>query len=346
MFDTRVFDPQSAPRAEWDALHHFRRQRLDEDTPGEPIYPDADFEADVRRAWPMWENRRLMAWRGTTILGNAGHSFRRPGSPGYEDHATYLNLWGGVLTPFRRHGIATALLRATLPFIDAMGKTTISLGTFLPSGHAFATALGFEEKHRSIENRLDLATLDWDMIAAWHATPLPPSLDWERHAPRAPLDRLEPLYPQLTELLRAAPIGALDTPPPRYEISATRTWYEEMDRHGGSHHLLLLMHGSTVAGICEASHDARFPDRVFQALTAVAPAWQGKGLAKTLKAAMLTTIRTARPEARWIITSNANSNAPMLSINQRLGFRLHRQDSTWQTTRAALGQALDTRACP
>jgi GNAT superfamily N-acetyltransferase len=340
MMEIRLFDRKAAPRAEWEALHAYRRLRLEEDTPGEPLYPDADFEADVRRDWPLWESRRLMAWRDGSVVGNCGHSFRRPGSPDFAAHAAYVNVWGGVLRPFRRQGIATALLRATLPFIDGMGKTVISAGTALPEGHAFMAAVGFAEKHRSVENRLDLAALDWEMVAAWQAAEVPAGLTREIHSGRAPLGRLEALYPQFTALLQTVPLGALETPPPRYEIAATRVWYDELERHGGAHHLVLLMAGATVAGMCEAHADARFPDRVFQALTAVAPAWRGLGLGKWLKAKMLLLVRTAHPQARLVITSNANVNAPMLSINQRLGFRLHRQDSAWQISRAALGRYL------
>lgn len=36
---------------------------------------------------------------------------------------------------------------------------------------------------------------------------------------------------------------------------------------------------------------------------------------------MLTVIREEFPQAHYIETGNANVNAPMLSINQRLGFR-------------------------
>lgn len=341
MREIRHFDPQTAARGEWDALHRFRRLRVEEDTPGEPFTFDADFEADVKREWPLWQNRRLMAWRDGAIIGNCGHSFRRPGSPGAESHAAHINLWGGVLAPHRRQGLATALLRATLPFIDAMGKTIISLGTSAQEGRHFLAAIGAEEKHRSVENRLSLTSLDWPMLEAWRAAPLPAGLAWEVHTPRAPLERLAALYPQFTALLNTVPIGALEAPPMRYEITGTTTWYGELDRHGGAHHLILLMQGETVAGICEASHDARFPDRVFQALTAVAPAWRGQGLAKHLKAAMLFHIRAAHPEAVLMITSNANVNAPMLSINTRLGFRQHRQDSAWQISRDALARHLN-----
>jgi hypothetical protein len=41
-----------------------------------------------------------------------------------------------------------------------------------------------------------------------------------------------------------------------------------------------------------------------------------------------------------MITHNAHANAPMLSINQRLGFARHRDDRTYQLDRAVLASAL------
>lgn len=343
MFAIEVFEPSHATPSEWAALHSYRRARQEEDTPGEPIIPDADFETDLRREWPLWQSRRLIAVRDGGILGNCGQSYRRPGSENFASHAPYINLWGGVLTPHRRRGIATALLRAALPFIDAMGKTTISLSTETAAGGAFLAAIGAQEKHRSVENRLDLASLDWAGIDHWDRA-IPADLTWEIHVGRAPLARLETLYPQFTALLQTIPLGDLDIPPIRYEIAGTRIWYGELDRHGGAHHLALLMRGETVMGICEASHDARFPDRVFQALTAVAPEARGQGLAKALKARMLHLIRREHPGARWMITNNANVNAPMLSIKRRLGFRLHRQASNFQINRDTLAGYFDKLA--
>ena len=88
--------------------------------------------------------------------------------------------------------------------------------------------------------------------------------------------------------------------------------------------------------MCDASWDARFADRVYQQLTAVTRHWRGKGLAKGIKAAMLELVRSRHPEVRMVVTNNANTNAAMLSINQRLGFAVHRQDATYQIGREAL----------
>lgn len=50
-----------------------------------------------------------------------------------------------------------------------------------------------------------------------------------------------------------------------------------------------------------------------------------RSLGKWLKAAMLLRIREELPQVRVVATGNATSNAAMLSINVRLGFKPHRE---------------------
>eukprot|EP01035_Chromulina_nebulosa_P039235 gene39235-53041_t len=291
------------------------------------------FDAFMRKPMPRKEIERACR------MADA-HDFITRQAQGYD---TLVGERGTTLSGGQRQrlAIARALLRHLHAVMAARDKRLVTLHAHRPDGQAFLTAIGAEEKHRSVENRMDIAAVDWREMLAWQSATLPPGLAWEIHEPRVPATRLATLLDQFTALLQSMPLGALDIPPIRYELAATRAWYEELDRHGGAHYLVLLMAGPQVAAMCEASFDARFPDRLFQALTAVAPGWQGRGLAKAVKAAMLRLVHARHPQARWMITSNANVNAPMLSINTRLGFAVHRQDVSYQLTQAALGAYLD-----
>jgi hypothetical protein len=104
--------------------------------------------------------------------------------------------------------------------------------------------------------------------------------------------------------------------------------------------LVLLTEGDEIAAVCEASWDARFPDRVYQLLTAVARRWRGRGLAKGVKAAMMLLIRDLHPDIRFVTTSNANLNAPMLPINTKLGFAEHKRTALYQIGFPALADYL------
>lgn len=104
-----------------------------------------------------------------------------------------------------------------------------------------------------------------------------------------------------------------------------------------------LRPGDALLGDGEAAWDKRTPDIVYQQLTAVARPWRGRGLARALKAAMLQQVHAHQPEATVISTSNAEDNAPILSINARVGFTVHRRSVDYQVTRAALDAWRETQ---
>jgi RimJ/RimL family protein N-acetyltransferase len=116
-----------------------------------------------------------------------------------------------------------------------------------------------------------------------------------------------------------------------------------MDRRGGEHFLVLLLDGDEVVAVCDASWNQRFPDRLQQRLTAVARQWRGKGLAKGVKAAMLQLVRERHPEVTLAVTHNAEVNAPMLTINHRLGFAAHKHDGLYQIDTQSLRTFLEAR---
>jgi len=338
----RDFDPQAASREDWQRLHAFRRARHAEDHPGEPVVPDADFEQELRLHRPLNASRRFIATRHGEFVGNLILMFRREGSPGCEEFAAHVDVAGGVLRAHRRRGVGKMLAGTLLAFMQAQGRTTATFKVHLPDGNAFMAALGAVGKYHSAENRLSLDALDWRALARWRgAVPLAANgLRWEVHAGRVPMARLGQLMAPFSSLINEQPLDALDVPRMRYELQGYVTWYEDMDRRGGEHFLVLLCHGDDVAAMCDASWDARFPERVYQQLTAVARPWRGKGLAKAVKAAMLELVHARHPGARTMITHNAHANAPMLSINERLGFARHRDDRTYQLDRTALAAAL------
>ncbi len=50
------------------------------------------------------------------------------------------------------------------------------------------------------------------------------------------------------------------------------------------------------------------------------------------------------PAAEWFVTDNAGSNAPMLGINTKMGFKTYRVGSEYQITRDRLAARLQELA--
>ena len=142
----------------------------------------------------------------------------------------------------------------------------------------------------------------------------------------------------LDELWEDVPLDQLEHAPIRIEMSEIEEWHRQLDRIGGAEHFIVLRDGDgSIVGITEAAWFSRIPDRVYQMLTGVRRNKRGAGYARALKAAMLREIRTRYPSVSKVITHNGQSNAPMLSINRKLGFKIHREFGTYQIDRDAIG---------
>jgi RimJ/RimL family protein N-acetyltransferase len=98
------------------------------------------------------------------------------------------------------------------------------------------------------------------------------------------------------------------------------------------------------AGACVGGTEVIFepgdPGTVTQQSTGIDPAHRGLGLARWAKAWMLERIRDERQPVLRIRTGNAFSNAPMLAINEALGFRPVGTRTEWQADAAALAARL------
>lgn len=342
--EIHAFDPKTASEDAWRAYHAYRRRRMQDDHPDEPIVRDEVRRRDMVRDWPLTMTRVRLALVGGEIAGSAMSWTRRPGAEDYEKHARYIACDLGVRKDRRRRGVATALLRDIATFAKAGGYEIATLSTMTEEGGAFLDAVGAEVKQRMRQNRLQVAEIPEGLLQRWAALGnADDRLSWEIHAGRVPLDRYELLIPQLNVLLNSQPLGSLDHPPFRIDLPSVRAWYDDMDKFGGEHLMVLLMQGETVVAMSDISWIPDFPDRASQGLTAVAPCWRGKGLAKAVKARQLQLLLEAQPQVRTLITSNANMNAAMLAVNAQLGFKLHHEFRTYQAAVATLERWLAGR---
>jgi GNAT superfamily N-acetyltransferase len=340
--EIRIFDPASAGADEWSAYHRLRRQRETEDQPERPPRDDAEFEREARTVFPTFDQRRYIAhWRGEPVA-NLVLTWRRENTPDYADFARFLSVGGGVIEPFRRRGVATALLHPLSVEMNARGKHTATIIGSQPDTHAFMAKLGATETIRDIESRLSTRDCRASELQSWRQA-IPGNLQWEVHAPRVPVQRLAELIKPLSALMQDAPRGAYQGPLPRYELEASLARYAVMDQSGGEHLLVLLTHDGEVAAMSDASWTPAAATEIQQTFTAVHPRWRGAGLAHAVKARLVQLAIERLPQATTMITYNAVSNQRMLAVNRKLGYRVQRERVIYQLDRAQLGAYLQGR---
>lgn len=284
--------------------------------------------------------------RGGEMLGwFAGHA-ARPGSPGYEKNKDFFDADFEVASEHRRKGIGTIWLRLALDLLDRHGCRLLNLWTEEESGHAFLRPRAGEPKFHAAENRLKLADVDWAMVRRWveEGAARSPETRLEVYDGPIPDSMLEEYAPRLSSLLNSIPWDDLD----HGEIVITPAEIREWDRRmavteSTVHTVVARERDGDISAITDVSYCRHLPTLVEQMFTGVKPETRGRGMGKWIKATMLEKLRREHPDAVWITTGNAESNAAMLSINHRLGFRQYRAGAQYQISRDRLAEIVSAR---
>jgi mycothiol synthase len=230
----------------------------------------------------------------------------------YMHGPTFERWWLGVWVPVeaRQRGIGDALYRAASDAARAAGKTGFQ--TELSEAHAdgmrFLTARGFVEIDRMKALRLDLAGRVPPPVTPPAGIALVSLADRPDLLPgvhRAAVETFpdvptgdEPLYVGTLEEFVAREVERVGVPRDGFVIAL-----DEATGEVAGYANLLLQPGETVA---------------FHEMTAVRPAWRGRGLATALKHATIAWAIDRGLEA--LETGNDETNAPMRAVNARLGY--------------------------
>ncbi len=329
------FSPNKSDEAALAEYHELRTAVMQVDSPSDPV---PSFEANI--GWlftPLPYFGPCQYWAARVdgrIIG-----LMTAGFPEKENsHLTVCDI--KVLPALRRRGIGTALLRAALPTIRQRDRRIVSFPGVREAsvGQSWAQALGFKTVRRDLLQRLDLVSMD---PSRWDAKPAE-GYRTQRWIGSAP-DRLVDSY-------AAARTAHGDQPQHESSVQAA-TWtserirQEEQDLRDQGIEMLVVaaVHETTdsVVGATEIMLYPHRPDRAIQGHTAVLPAHRGHGLGLLVKAQMMRWLRSDRPLVVEAMASNADDNAYMVSINQRLGYAVRRVMVSFELETAALAERLD-----
>ena len=344
--ELRPFDPFKATEEEWKAFHQYRYKRYAEAHPGDPITADGIVEQSLRfmrdddhiETHSVYEKGKTDEW-----IGLVRSSTLKESSPSYEENKHTVFVYNvDLLTPYRGKGFGKQLLETVLEFAKRRKKRLIIANAVEADGKRFVKKLGAKEALSAVENRLDMTKLDWNMVEDWAKEgPIrsPDSkLEWFQDCPN---DILEAYCEMYTEVLNQAPREELEvgdwivTPEHRRKWETRQkeldvTWLTVITRDPDG----------DISGLTEVFYRPSKDPLIYQDLTGVPEKFRGSGKGKWLKAIMLQEIKKRFPTVTTVVTGNATTNAPMLSINERLGFKVHREEIVAQMKTEALEKYL------
>jgi GNAT superfamily N-acetyltransferase len=210
-----------------------------------------------------------------------------------------------VLPEARRRGVGSALVAAGEAYARSLGATSVRAWVADdPVAVAFA-------EHRGLSRGMAASFQSLDLRAFAVPRPRPPA-GVEVLPGTALDDDPRPLY--LVDAEASQDIPSYDGDGVDYETWRSRAW----DRPDMDHALTTVVTvDGAVAGYSLAQTDGR--DRYWSAMTGVLRAFRGRGLAKVAKVDSLGRARDAGYRVAY--TANDETNAPMLAVNRRLGYR-------------------------
>lgn len=272
---------------------------------------------------PDWERLFVAAWHGDAIVGTLVGS-----APRHDNiHRAYAGI--AVHPAHRRGGTGTRLLETFEAWAAARGRRTLGAEVFAPvdgtsPGLEFATRHGFGVVIENGMKVVDIpATRDrWDGLAAEAA---PHHEDYEIRTVSAPIpDELVAGHNLINNMfISEAPSGDSDVEDENWTPERLRALEHRAAKAGRRDYTTFaLTRTGEVAAMTEAFVNETVPHRGFQGGTLVVPAHRGHRLGLAVKVANQRALAERFPELQWIITGNADVNAHMNAINDRLGFRV------------------------
>ncbi|HEV7195918.1 MAG TPA: GNAT family N-acetyltransferase [Pedococcus sp.] len=245
-------------------------------------------------------------------------------------HLSYVSAW--VPPQRRRQGIGSAILAELVACCRTDGRTDIAMETAYPFEHQddhpyrrFAEKHGFVLANREVARVLDLP-VDETLLAA---------LAGEARAAHGGyrIETFEGVIPEplvaglcavRNQLAVDAPTGLLDFEPEAITPAVLRFREDALRRQGRTllSTLALTEDDHVVVGYSDLVIPAGDLPNVHQWGTLVLRRHRGHRLGLAMKAHALQELqRRVGPERTRVLTCNAEQNASMVAINERLGFR-------------------------
>ena len=326
------FDFAHATAAEYAALNrHFNRARA-ETLPDDPPTPLEETIAQMKNSPPFVGIYAWVGWNPdkTEMIASGVVSFMKAEE---NQHLAQFDL--SVDQDYRRRGLSRELLKSAVQAAQAEGRRLLMTETNerVPAGGAFMQRLGAERGLEMHTNQLTLSELDPALIDHWQE-------DGAMRAAGFTLGFWDGAYPddqieavaKLIDVMNTAPRENLDMEDMHMTPDQLRQREQMEAAMGVQRWTLYATEAATgrFAGYTETSWKPSRPQIVSQGGTGVFPEFRGLGLGRWLKAAMLARIVKDRPEAKFVRTGNADSNAAMLGINHALGFKPYLSNCVWQ----------------
>ena len=332
----KKFDPETVTKEDWKLYHEFRRKKQEETNPDDPINPDEVAERSILQDYEhgMLIMERYTILDGPKQIGSVVIVTLTEKNPSYETNKQLIQFDIAILKECRRKGIATKALQYCIEFAKKHDKKLLLAGTSEQDGREFLQHIGASLALAGKENRLVMDEVNWSMVDEWitkgESLNKTTKLITCTEIPDEIIEQYTKFY---TEVNNQQPLGDLDVDDIKITPETMRIREKEFKELGNiSYTKITIEEDGEISGMTEMARKPGEDTILSQGLTGVKLTHRGRKLGKWLKAAMLKEMREKYPQVKVVKTGNADVNAPMLSINNRLGFKPYKETNLGQIT--------------
>ncbi|NPD87416.1 MAG: GNAT family N-acetyltransferase [Asgard group archaeon] len=336
-YSIEVFNPLEASD---EVIKHFfdiiEEWNIEED-PDEPLIPRESYKKFLLDPHPHSQNYRWLVYpkeETNKIVGYGNLIVNLEGHPNYEEnkHIGFFSIY--VTRNLRRKGLGSKILRVIISKAKELNRlSTFHCGTSIESGYEFLSYYKGTISIESAENRLYISEVKWELMKTWKKAGLEKAkekgitMEDFFECPEEIIGEYMHIY---TETMKQQPLGELEWKPKHTPESRRLDEKRLADKGLEWYTMITKENDKAISGLTEYFYYEDTPHRIEQGLTGVKEEYRGRGLGKWLKAEMLFRIKERFPDVKFISTGNSTENAPMLSINERMGFKEFRPSKLYK----------------
>lgn len=229
-----------------------------------------------------------------------------------------------VLPDFRRQGLGSNIFSQVLSHARSVGLSKLICQTHHKTGEEFITNRGGRVVAKESSRTLLMANVDWNLVENWigQGKTRNPSLNlvFSKHIDNSMIPGLAMVSLEIERDLAYLNGNQLDI---SYEFEAEE-WKRRQTEAASPNQsrFFLFVHDGCGEIIGYSNISIQNSDTTFarQGMTALKKECRGAGIGKLLKASMLKFLRETHPEIVKVSTGNNDLNAPIVAINEKLGF--------------------------
>ncbi len=299
------------------------------DRPWHPGWPAAEVQVMATHGWDGDPDLFFLGRDADGTLVAAGSALLPT-----RDNLNAALVGARVVPEHRGKGIGSAFYDHLEGVAEAAGRTRFFTGgPESDRGRRFAETRGYAVASVGMTRRVDLGEISAEAVQAAYDEAEPHAREYElvRLAGPLPTELME-AYVDTVSAINDAPLDDLDIDDEIFDADRVRAYEQAQLLSGHRLYRVLALHRDTgaVAGHTVVAVETERPHLGDQHDTTVVGAHRGHRLGLLLKADMMRWLREVEPALRRVTTQNAASNAHMIAVNERLGYRVMGRSTEYQ----------------